>query len=635
MDQSKLLNDVLEHIGQGVVMFDGSRRLAIWNSKYEKILKFPDGFLLPGMPILDLGNYLAERGDYGPGDPRELAQNRANLLWRDEGERTEITVQGGTFFEILVQKTNDNGLVISYTDATERKNTEAARKEIESRFQSVVENSPTSIHLKDLDGRFQFVNKCFQDWYGFTAEEAVGRTSRDLFPSEFSDDFIKQDEEILNAGVVAERELRVRFADGEIHSIYNIKFPVADDDGHIVGIGTIATNLTEFNALEEKLRHSQRLDAIGQLTGGIAHDFNNLLNVMIGNAELLEGEIHHNDKTQSRLDAIKEAVRRASSLTNRLLVFSRQQTLEPVVSDVSGLIGGLADMLQRTLGETVDFKRETGPDLWPTMVDPHQFENAIVNLSINARDAMPKGGLLTIQTRNSILTEDDANKNEEVIPGDYIHVSISDTGTGMPPEVLAKVYDPYFTTKDVGKGSGLGLSMVYGFMQQSKGHIDISSKVGCGSTINLYFPRARDAVIPEFTETAAPELARGSARILVVEDDENVRLVPVTILRDQGYEVVEASDGQEATDRLAENGPFDLLFTDIILPGGMNGLEIAEYAKRAQPGIKILFTTGYVELGVLNNAALAKSASILKKPYGLAELLTKVQATLNDETLSE
>jgi hypothetical protein len=267
-------------------------------------------------------------------------------------------------------------------------------------------------------------------------------------------------------------------------------------------------------------------------------------------------------------------------LTNRLLSFSRQQILAPVAVEVTRLIGGLEEMLQRTLGETIELKIAYAPDLWPVTIDPHQFENALINLSINARDAMPNGGTLVIETANETLDEVYAKQQPEVTPGDYVMLAVSDTGSGMPPEILEKVFDPFFTTKVVGKGSGLGLSMIYGFAKQSNGHVTIYSEVDHGTTVKLFLPRSPEPAAPEETSDDARKHDHGSERILVVEDDPEVRKISVGLLRNQGYEVLAAADGKEAIDYLRGGQLFDLLFTDVVLTGGMNGVEVAEAAKR-------------------------------------------------------
>ncbi len=372
------------------------------------------------------------------------------------------------------------------------------------------------------------------------------------------------------------------------------------------------------------------MEAVGQLTAGVAHDFNNLLAAIVGNTEIIEDKIGNDEEGKFHVDAVLQASDRAASLTDRLLAFSRQQALSPVATDVSELIGGIEDLLRRTLGETIDLRINVPTDIRPVMIDPHQFENALINLAINARDAMTTGGALTIETANVALDESYTDQEHEVVPCDYVTVAVSDTGSGMTPEVLDRVFEPFFTTKEVGKGSGLGLSMVFGFAKQSGGHEPIYSEVGHGSTIKLCLPCSPNEADRRDGNNEEIDRAHGSARILIVEDNENVRAVPVNILRNQGYQVVEANDGAEAIALLEDVQSFDLLFTDVVLPGGMNGVDIAERAKQIQPNIKVVYTTGYTETAAVHNGTLDATAVLISKPYRRAELLDKIQLVLAD-----
>jgi PAS domain S-box-containing protein len=404
--------------------------------------------------------------------------------------------------------------------------------------------------------------------------------------------------------------------------------PVFDADGNFTGYRGSTTDIRERKNLEERLGQSQKMETIGQLTGGVAHDFNNLLGVMLGNTEMLEEKLPDDEQTAHNIEALKNAVDRASSLTSRLLAFSRQQTLSPVSTDVTLLVNGLEEILRRTLGETVDTRVASNPDLWPATIDRHQFENALLNLAINARDAMPRGGRLTVETTNITLDAIYAAHVEDVTQGDYVLVAVSDTGSGISPDILDKVFDPFFTTKGVGEGSGLGLSMVYGFAKQSGGHVTIYSEVDQGTTIKLYLPRSTLDVVHDTFRDEAPDFDQGSERILIVEDDADVRKIPVKILQNQGYTVVEAENGAAAIERLNDGEAFDMIFTDVILPGGMNGVEVAEEARRIQPGIKVLYTTGYAETSVAHHGRLDPDETLVNKPYRRTELLEKVRATL-------
>ena len=438
------------------------------------------------------------------------------------------------------------------------------------------------------------------------------------------------EEKALETGVGGEIEYRIITHNGRVRHLREISEHMKDDTGKVVRSFGILQDITEHKELEDQLRQSQKMEAVGQLTGGVAHDFNNLLAVILGNCELLEDRIGDDEEGRRQLEEIKRSVGRASSLTHRLLAFSRQQALSPVATNLNDMVAGLEELLHRTLGETIDLRVETTTDLWLATLDRHQFENVMVNLAINARDAMPAGGELTIETANTILDATDASQYEDVTPGDYVMVAVSDAGTGMPPEVLDKVFEPFFTTKGVGEGSGLGLSMVYGFVKQSGGHVKIYSEEGHGTTVKLYMPRSGDTAVEEDANEEVPEIERGAERILVVEDNESVLEISANIFRDWGYEVVEARNGDEAVDRLRDDQPFDLLFTDVVLPGARSGVDIAQEAKRLQPHIKVLYTTGYTDNAAMQKVKLDRGV-VINKPYRRAELLEQVRNMLDSK----
>ncbi len=379
--------------------------------------------------------------------------------------------------------------------------------------------------------------------------------------------------------------------------------------------------------LDRKLRQAQKMEAVGQLTGGVAHDFNNLLTVIIGNSELVAEGLKDRPRLRQMVAMTVKAAERGAELTGRLLAFSRRQPLDPSPTDVNRQIADMDPMLRRTLGEHVEIELVRGGGLWNAMIDPGQLENAILNLCLNARDAMPKGGRLTIETANAHLDAAYAASQTEVEPGQYVMVAVSDTGTGMDAATLERAFEPFFTTKDVGKGSGLGLSMVYGFVKQSRGHVRIYSEPGHGTTVKLYLPRAtaEDAAA---SPAPPPSLQRGSGRILLVEDDALVRGNAAEQLRSLGYDVVEARNGPEALAALERGEPVDLLFTDVVMPGGMNGRALAEAAQKLRPGLPVLYTSGYTENAIVHHGRLDRGVDLLAKPYRLQELAAKISAVL-------
>jgi signal transduction histidine kinase/ActR/RegA family two-component response regulator len=376
---------------------------------------------------------------------------------------------------------------------------------------------------------------------------------------------------------------------------------------------------------ERRLAQAQKMEAVGQLTGGIAHDFNNLLLVITGNLELLERHVD-GDNARTLLKEAHDAAALGAQLTERLLTFARQRQLDPHVVRLNDLIIGVADMLRRTLGEQISLSTSLAPDLWETCADPCQFQSTIVNLAVNARDAMPKGGRLIVETRNVTVEPGRLGADPELKCGDYVHLSVSDTGMGMPPEIRDRVFEPFFTTKEKGRGTGLGLAMVYGFVKQMRGHVSIYSEVGQGTTVNLYLPRAGAARVerPASQGVAGPE-PRSRRVILVVEDDERVRQLTATRLKMIGHDVIEARDGSEALNLLQSGAHVDLVFTDMIMPGGLSGRDVAHKARDLQPGIKVLLTTGYAEDLTRGDDLERESLKVLRKPYRQSELALALQ----------
>jgi PAS domain S-box-containing protein len=404
---------------------------------------------------------------------------------------------------------------------------------------------------------------------------------------------------------------------------------IRDASGRLLGFAKVTRDITEKKAAEEQLRQAQKMEAVGQLTGGVAHDFNNLLTVIMGNLENLDRILPPAPSTQRIIAAALRAASRAAMLTHRLLAFSRRQPLTPEVLSANKLVAGISELLRRTLGESILIETVLAGGLWPTLADGNQLENALINLAINARDAMPEGGKLMIETANTHLDEAYARMHEEVEPGQYVGIFVTDTGVGMARETVAHAFEPFFTTKEIGQGTGLGLSQVYGFIKQSGGHVKIYSEVGEGTTVKLYLPRHRGAenVIDERPE--AYQLPRGrSELVLVVEDDPDVRDYTVEMVGDLGYSVLSAPDGASALRLLDTHRQVSLLFTDVGLPGGMNGRQLAEHALQRQPRLKVLYTTGYARNAIVNQGRLDPAVEVVFKPFTYSDLATKIRHVL-------
>jgi signal transduction histidine kinase/CheY-like chemotaxis protein len=409
----------------------------------------------------------------------------------------------------------------------------------------------------------------------------------------------------------------------------SLVFYLLRERGRTDAIRALVTERTaELEQTAAQLHQSQKMEAIGNLTGGMAHDFNNLLSVVIGSVDLLQDKVKHDPAALALTDAALQAGLRGAELTRQLLAFARRQRLEPKVTDVNELVTGMTRLLERILEENVEISLVTAPDLWPVTIDPAQLAAALTNLATNARDAMPSGGRLTIETRNTHLDADYTASNPDVVAGDYVLLEVSDTGTGMPAEVLDKVFEPFFTTKEVGRGTGLGLSMAYGFVKQSRGHIKIYSEVGQGTTVRLYLPRAEQPEVsgPRAVAEAPSAPVGGHEAVLVVEDDEDVRRVVVRQLADLAYSVFEA-ESPEAALAILRNPAIriDLLFTDIVMPGGSNGRQLAETALTERPELKLLYTSGYTETAMRRDRRLGQREYFISKPYRRSELARKLR----------
>ena len=387
---------------------------------------------------------------------------------------------------------------------------------------------------------------------------------------------------------------------------------------------------------EELLRQAQKMEAVGQLTGGIAHDFNNLLTLVIGGLDVIGQQLAvlpasaAVSRSVRAKDMALQGAQRAATLTSRLLAFSRQQALSPQVLDVNKLVAGMSDFLHRTLGEPVSLETVLAGGLWRTFADPSQLENTILNLALNARDAMPDDGKLTIETANSYLDQAYVvGLSEPVQPGQYVMIAVADTGSGMSPNTVERAFDPFFTTKEVGKGTGLGLSQVYGFVRQSSGHIKIYSELGEGTTVKIYLPRHSGSGSAENEMFSQPVAARGSETILVVEDDEALRNHTAEILVELGYKVVSAANAAIALQILGRED-VDLLFTDVVLPGGINGRQLSETAVRRKPNLKVLFTSGYTRNAIVHHGRLDEGVELIGKPYTISDLAIKIRKILDE-----
>ncbi|MBR1175903.1 PAS domain-containing protein [Bradyrhizobium sp. KB893862 SZCCT0404] len=430
---------------------------------------------------------------------------------------------------------------------------------------------------------------------------------------------------------------------GRSRRCYEMRFNgLRDGEGRLLGAYQFSYDVTDrlreqqrLREAEEALRQSQKMEAVGQLTGGIAHDFNNLLTGIIGSLELLQtrlgqGRVKEIDRY---VTVAQGAAKRAAALTHRLLAFSRRQTLDPKPTDLNRLVMGMEDLIRRTVGPEIALEVVTAGGLWPTLIDASQLENALLNLCINARDAMPTGGRLTIETANRWLDDHGAGERD-LEPGQYVSLCVTDTGTGMPPDVVERAFEPFFTTKPIGQGTGLGLSMVYGFVRQSGGQVRIYSEVGQGTTMCLYLPRhyGKDADKPSALSTRSAARQKASHTILVVDDEPSIRMLLTDALEELGFSVLEAHDGPTGLKIMQSDATIDLLVTDVGLPGGMNGRQLADAARTTRPALKVLFITGYAENAIIGNGQLSPGMQVLTKPFVVEALASRVLDMIKDGT---
>ncbi|MBI4967271.1 MAG: response regulator [Rhodospirillales bacterium] len=498
-------------------------------------------------------------------------------------------------------------------------------RETERDLEAIIDASPTAIIVLDAARKVMRWSRAAEILFARSAKEAIGRRL-DFWPGDDGDAVETLDgllSRVFGGANLTGSELTCK-SDDNRSMILSISVAPLWFGGDVKGVVLIAEDVTERRAIDERLHQAQKMEAIGQLTGGIAHDFNNILGVIVGNLDLLEQYLKDLPAAADLANAAIESALRGAELTKSLLAFSRRQPLKPRIVELGALINGFSTLLRRTLGEQVELEVQTAPDLWPVIVDPTQMESTLLNLAINARDAMPGGGRLRIGATNKELDDDYVAANPEAALGRYVCVEVTDTGTGIPASVLPRVFEPYFTTKPTGKGSGLGLAMVHGFIKQSGGHIKIYSEAGYGTTLRIYLPMAlsKDAAESEPAKVWAAKKGKGES-ILAVEDDPNALNTVVSQLTSLGYRVQAATNGKDAL-AILKRERVDLVFSDVVMPGGISGIDLAKACHQLYPDLPVLLTSGFPG-SVLNELASDPAITLLNKPYRLAELAAKLR----------
>ncbi|WP_345840385.1 PAS domain-containing protein [Sphingomonas oligophenolica] len=550
------------------------------------------------------------------------------------GFENRYRTRAGNYVTLSWQATRaEDRIYVTARDVTEDRRQQAALLAAEERTRLVIEAMDgVGVWTYDIAADRFYSDMGFAILYGFEPEQvAKGATMAEILARTHPEDLPRLQATIARAGKSRgdnEFEYRLLLPDGTIRWIMSRSHMLVDAAGNpekVIGVGLDVTRQRE---LEERLRQSQKMEAVGQLTGGLAHDFNNLLTAISGAMEMMQMRLKQGRiaDLQRYIGAAQTASGRAAALTHRLLAFSRRQPLDPKPVDVNRLIADIEDLVRGTVGPGVQVEVDGEPGLWPTLVDPNQLENALLNLCINARDAMPEGGRLTIRTSNVSLDERAAH-DHDLPPGQYLSLSVSDTGTGMTPEVIARAFDPFFTTKPMGQGTGLGLSMIYGFARQSGGQVRIQSVVGEGTVMHLHLPRHHGLVEDSGTMGRRGEMERSDKgeAVLVVDDEVTVRMLVAEILDDLGYASMEAGDGAEALAFLRSNARIDLLITDVGLPGGMNGRQIADAARAVRPELPVLFITGFAENAVVGDGPLEPGMELVTKPFSMEALGARIR----------
>lgn len=627
--ETRRLRKIIENAPDLVSILDSEGRITFQNRAFSDLLGYGPDELIGSTAFElihpdDVGRIAASFDRAVGGAEVESAEAR---LRRKDGSWQPMEVLASN----LLDDPDIEGFVCILRDVGLRHEAEAKLRRSEERHRAAMEGSLDSVYymraIRDdrgeiIDFEFTEVNKRGEEMLNFSRDELIGGRLCVLMPDNLTTGFFEKYKQVLESGVPLDEEFEVPIDGVKARWVHHQIIPFDD------GLAFHSRDITQGKEAEEQLRQALKMEAIGQLTGGIAHDFNNLLAVVLGNLELLGNRLEGDEAASDMIARSISAADRGAILTRRLLAFSRKQMLDPKPTDVHKLLADMLDLLRRSLPETIDIRFAGGEDVWPVLVDPNQLEHAILNLAVNARDAMDDGGTLTIHTSTRHMDAEEASLHEGLAVGDYLVLSVSDTGTGMTPDTVSKAFDPFFTTKEVGEGSGLGLSMVFGFVTQSHGTVEITSAPGEGADVLLYLPRAEVIEEEELVVPATTRMPLGQGeRVMVVEDDPDVLKFVVTALRSLGYETIEALDGPSALSLLSGGQDIDLLFTDVILPGGMSGPELVGALKESRPGLKAIYTSGYAADAVLPEDE--RGLEMLHKPYRVLDLGQKIRAALD------
>ena len=640
--------DALDYLDQGISIFDHELRLVACNKRMLDLLELPESLAQTNQHLSEFFRFNAQRGEYGEGDIDELVAERVTLAKNFQPHLFDRIRPDGTIIEVRGNPMEKNGgFVTTYTDVTEQrhaearlekrviKRTEEYRQETAAHLKTanalhkselwirqIADAVPALIAYIDKNNRYQFANNMHQNWFGLNRKQLIDRSIFDLVEEKNRPQF-ERDIAIVLQGTEASSEYVIRRKGRSPMDVSITFIPHFDDDKNMQGYFFLGQDLTEHKQTQRELVESQKMQALGRLTGGIAHDFNNLLTIILGNLNFIEDDSLDTNEMREVIQHCQQAAKRGGELIQRLLTFSRRQSLKPESTNINMMIEDFTLLLQRTLGETIQVKCKLGSGLPKASVDKNQLETCLLNLALNARDSMPKGGQLSIHTQ-AYFKPEQHHTFTDLPSGDYLMLSVRDQGDGMSEETISRAFEPFYTTKPSGVGTGLGLSMVYGFVKQSGGGIDINSTVGSGTTVRLIFPIDKQYSDTKQSKEELPKPEPQTARVLLVEDDEGVRQFVHRTLNKLGYNVDLAENGEFALEQLSNNPDYDLVLTDIVMPGSVSGLDLYTRINLEHPATQVLCMTGYSE--ELDSEL--DEQHLLHKPFQRNQLATKLEQLL-------
>ncbi len=629
--ESLRLKAILDSAVAGIITIDSSGRIETVNQAAEELFGYTAAELAGRNVSMLMPEPYASKHDgfleryLETGERRIIGIGREVQGLRRDGTRFPMHLSVGEYS--IGSRRYFTGFVL---DLSAQRAIEVRLDREQALSRSIFGNLPDPVVITDPEGQIRLVNPAFMKMFGYTQEEVAGLGCASLYAdAQQAEPFIK----VASGGgnEFGPQTIEFRRCGGKSFPARAVHRAIVDRNGNTVGGLALIHDITAERAQAATLQQAQRMEAVGQLTGGVAHDFNNLLTVILGNLELLEPKLEDEFSISLATEA-REAAEMGARLTDRLLTFARRQRLETRRIDLNEFVLSLTELLRRTIGTNIDLSTSKAADLWSTEADPGQIENAVLNLAINARDAMPNGGRLVIETQNASLDAEAVEMLPGFAPGDYVLLSVADTGIGMTPEVQARCFEPFFTTKGPSKGSGLGLSTIYGFARQSGGNVTIYSEPGRGTTVNIYLPRATDVPASEPRPASASIRASDGETILVVEDDDRVRRLTRARLKDLGYRVEEASNGQSALAVLESKPGIDLVFSDQVMPGGLSGLDLAEMIRERYPATRVVLTSGYSADLIGRERVDELKLRVLRKPYQQADLARVLREALDRGT---